>query len=455
MGDWTGGRARAWLALGLALLAGCGPGRRPGPRGPNVLLIIADDLSFRVGLYGFAARTPNLDRLAARGRRFDHAYCQYPLCNPSRTSFLSGWRPERTQVWGNLRAPRPYIRGATPLQEHFKANGYFTARVGKVYHSRFEGEFHWDQVLDTYDEAPEETTVGAVWGPSGRRDEEEPDGHAARRTVELLREKRDVPFFIGIGFLKPHIPWIVPDAYFKMYPPASVELPLASLSDRQIVGVERGGLNVAPARWREARAAYFASVTFMDAQLGLILDAMDELRLWDRTVVLVMSDNGLHVGEHGLWGKMTLFEESARVPLVIAGAGVKRPGEATSSLVELVDLYPTLLELCRLTKVEGLDGTSLVPLLQDPDRSVKMAAFTLRKVGAARKVQMAESVRTVRYRYTEWPEGRIELYDHERDPDERHDLSEEPSQHETIEGLKRRLEEHRRSVPVPPIAPPE
>ena len=455
MGDWTGGRPRAWLVLALALLAGCGPGRRPGPRGPNVLLIIADDLSFRVGLYGFAARTPNLDRLAARGRRFDHAYCQYPLCNPSRTSFLSGWRPERTQVWGNLRAPRPYIRGATPLQEHFKANGYFTARVGKVYHSRFEGEFHWDQVLDTYDEAPEETTVGAVWGPSGRRDEEEPDGHAARRTVELLREKRDVPFFIGIGFLKPHIPWIVPDAYFKMYPPASVELPLQSLSDRQIVGAERGGLNVAPARWREARAAYFASVTFMDAQLGLILDAMDQLHLWDRTVVLVMSDNGLHVGEHGLWGKMTLFEESARVPLVIAGAGVKRPGEATSSLVELVDLYPTLLELCRLTKVEGLDGTSLVPLLQDPDRSVKMAAFTLRKVGAARKVQMAESVRTVRYRYTEWPEGWIELYDHERDPDERHDLSEEPSQHETIEGLKRRLEEHRRSVPVPPIAPPE
>jgi arylsulfatase A-like enzyme len=193
----------------------------------------------------------------------------------------------------------------------------------------------------------------------------------------------------------------------------------------------------------------------MDAQLGLVLDAMDELRLWDRTVVLVMSDNGLHVGEHGLWGKMTLFEESARVPLVIAGAGVKRPGEATSSLVELVDLYPTLLELCRLAKVEELDGTSLVPLLQDPERSVKMAAFTLRKVGAARKVQMAESVRTVRYRYTEWPEGWIELYDHERDPDELHDLSEEPSQHETIEGLKRRLEEHRRSVPVPPIAPPE
>jgi iduronate 2-sulfatase len=457
MGKRTGGRPGVWVALGLALLAGCGPGRRPGPRGPNVLLIIADDLSFRVGLYGFAARTPNLDRLAARGRRFDRAYCQYPLCNPSRTSFLSGWRPERTQVWGNLRAPRAHIPGAVPLQERFEANGYFTARVGKVYHSRFEEEFHWDQVRDTYDEVSEDTKTGPEWGPSGRRDEEEPDGLAARRTVELLHEKRDRPFFIGVGFLKPHAPWIVPDAYFRMYPPASVELPPESPSDRQIVVERRGSLDdaAAMARPREARAAYFASVTFMDAQLGLILDALDEQRLWDRTVVLMTSDNGLHVGEHGLWGKMTLFEESARVPLVIAGAGVKRPGEATSSLVELVDLYPTLLELGRLTKVEGLDGTSLVPLLLDPDRAVKTAAFTSRKVGATRKVQMAESVRTARYRYTEWPEGGIELYDHERDPDERHDLSGEPAQAGTIKELKRLLDEHRRQVPLPPVAPPE
>jgi len=452
----AGAHVEGWLALALALLVGCGPGRGHEPRPRSVLLIIADDLSFRIGLYGFAARTPNLQRLAARGRRFDHAYCQYPLCNPSRTSFLTGWRPERTQVWGNLRAPQAFIQGATPLQEHFRASGYFTARVGKVYHSRFEEEFHWDLVVDTYDEVPEEAPLDEAWGPSGRRDEDEPDGRAARRTVELLREKRDVPFFIGLGFLKPHAPWIVPKAYLEMYPPASLELPPPSPSDRQILGARRGASSdLPPSKWREARAAYFASATFMDAQLGVVLDAMDRLRLWDRTVVVLMSDNGLHVGEHGLWGKMTLFEESSRVPLVIAGAGVERPGEATPRLAELVDIYPTLLELCRLPKVEGLAGTSLVPVLQDPDRATKTAAFTMGKVGAARKVQLAESVRTERYRYTEWPDGQVELYDHERDPYELRDLAEEPSQRKTVEELKRRLGEHRRMTPVPSVAPPE
>src|SRR5262249_29160688 len=154
-----------------------------------------------------------------------------------------------------------------------------------------------------------------------------------------------------------------------------------------------------------------AAVTFADAQLGLVLDALDRLRLWDRTVVVVLGDNGLHVGEHGIFGKMTLFEESARVPLLLAAPGLERPGTPTRRLVELVDLYPTLLELCRLTPVEGLDGTSLVPLLHDPDRPWATAAFTIRKVGASKKGQLARSVRTERYRYTEWPEGGRELYD--------------------------------------------
>ena len=232
---------RGRLVLPLALLAlasvACSAPAR-SPASPNVLLVLADDLSFHIGLYGGAARTPNLERLARRGRRFDRAYCQYPLCSPSRTSLLTGWRPEKTQVWGNLRPPRELLAGATPLQEHFEAHGYFTARVGKVYHSRFEDEFRWSAVIDTYDEVPEDGT-GASWGPSGRRDEEEPDGRAARRAVDLLEERRAKPFFIAVGFLKPHDPWIVPEEYFRMYPPETVEPP-AVPKDERVLGHAAG-----------------------------------------------------------------------------------------------------------------------------------------------------------------------------------------------------------------------
>jgi iduronate 2-sulfatase len=430
------GRARLVVtALVLCLSAGC---TAPVPRAsrPNVLLVLADDLSFRIGLYGEGPRTPNLERLARRGRRFDRAYCQYPLCSPSRTSLLTGWRPEKTQVWGNLRPPRELVAGATPLQEHFEAHGYFTARVGKVYHSRYEDEFRWSKVIDTYDEVPEEGLT-AGWGPSGRRDEDEPDGRAARRTVELLEAWRAKPFFIAVGFLKPHDPWVVPEKYLAMYPQEEQRLP-AVPADEQVLGARRGAAMGIPAHQeRAALSAYSASITFMDAQLGLIIDAMDRRRLWDSTVVLFLGDNGFHAGEHGLWGKMTLFEESARVPLVIAAPGlVRRPGEATTGLAELVDVYPTLVELCGLPRVEGLAGESLVPLLRSPEAPGRRAAFTMRKVGSHRRGLVARSVRTDRYRYTEWPEQGTELYDHEEDPGEHRNLAYEPSQVATIRELK-------------------
>ncbi len=431
-------RARAPSVLTLALAAlvpvACAGPPRPIPP-PNVLFVLADDLSFHIGLYGGGPSTPNLERLARRGRRFDRAYCQYPLCSPSRTSLLTGWRPERTQVWGNLRPPRALLAGATPLQEHFEAQGYFTARVGKVYHSRFEDEFRWSTVIDTYDEAPEENP-GTTWGPSGRRDEDEPDGRAARRTVELLETPREKPFFIAVGFLKPHDPWVVPERYLRMFPLDKVELPVVP-ADEQVLGARRGAsMDIPPDEAREALAAYYASIAFMDAQLGLILDAMDRRRLWDTTVVLFLGDNGFHAGEHGLWGKMTLFEESARVPLIVAAPGLLRPGEPTTRLAELVDVYPTLVELCRLPRVEGLAGTSLVPILRDPGAPGKSTAFTMRKVGATKRGLLATSVRTERYRYTEWPEYPAELYDHLDDPGELRNLASEAASSGTIKEMR-------------------
>ncbi len=454
-------RLRVWgLSFALAGAAGCGGGKaREAPR-PNVLLVVFDDLSYRIGLYGYPARTPQLERLAGRGRRFDRAYCQYPLCNPSRTSFLTGWRPEKTQVWGNLRAPRQWVAGAVPLQEHLRASGYFTARVGKIYHSRFESEFRWDLAEDTYDGASdEEQPTASTWGPSQRRDEDEPDGRAARRAVRLLEEKRAGPFFIAVGFLKPHDPWVVPSPYFAMYPPEKVVLPREAPDhgDDQIQGLRRGtSADIPKDKRAEALAAYWASVTFADAQLGLLLDALDRLRLWDNTVVVVLGDNGLHVGEHGLWGKMTLFEESARVPLVVAAPGLKRPGTPTTRLVELVDLYPTLLDLCRLPRVDGLEGTSLLPLIDDPDRPLKTAAFTAKRVGATKGGQLAQSVRTERYRYTEWPDGELELYDHDADPDEFRNLAGDPRNRALVAEMKAVLHGGPRGadIPLAPTSPP-
>src|SRR5260221_3566452 len=286
-----------WLAPGTALLVAAVSSafvvttcRAPRAKRPNVLLIVADDLSYRIGLYGFAARTPNLERLAARGRRFDRAYCQYPLCSPSRTSFLTGWRPEHTNVWGNLRPPRAFLHGAVPLQEHFQANGYLTARVGKVYHSRFEEEFRWDLVVDTYDPAPEEPPV--VWGPSPRRDEEEPDGRAARQAAELMAGKRDRPFFIAVGFLKPHDPCVVPEAYFRMYPPESVTLPRDHPAAGSLFEPRRCvSLDLPRQQWRGGPAAPYPSATLICAPLGGIPPAMDAPGRWEGTGVVLSPDN--------------------------------------------------------------------------------------------------------------------------------------------------------------------
>jgi uncharacterized sulfatase len=418
------------------------------PSRTNVVLVILDDMSYRIGLYGYEARTPSLERLAGRGRRFDRAYCQYPLCSPSRTSLLTGWSPEKTRVWGNLGSPRRSLAGATPLNEHFRAHGYFTARLGKIYHSRFEREFAWDLVEDSPagDDAGDEPPL---WRATDHADADEPDGRLARKAAALIERKKDVPFFIGVGFDKPHSPWIVPRRFFDLYPPDRTPAPSASPPwDEMTRRIRAGAALAVPAeRQREARAAYAASVTFADAQVGVILDALDRLGLWERTVVVVVGDNGLHVGEHGIWGKTTLFEESARVPLVIAAPGLARPGEPTAAIAELLDLYPTLVQLASLPEVEGVEGTSLAPLLADPSGAVKGAAFTIKKTAAARKEELARSVRTERFRFTAWPDGGTELYDHRRDPDEQHDLSRDPAHAGTVRELRALLAAGRAGSP--------
>jgi len=438
---------RRALALGACLLAvGCGNASAPRPDSrPSVLLVLFDDLSADIGLYGGVARTPSLDRLASRGRRFDRAYCQYPICNPSRTSLFSGWRPERTGVWGNLRNPAPWIRGAVPLQDHFARNGYYTARVGKAYHSRFESEFRWSEAVDTYGEALDEAEALA-WGPWPADEDLLPDVVAARNAVRILTAPRPQPVFLVLGILKPHAPWVVPERYLRLYDPAGTSLP-ASVD---VAPLHAGaGTDMPREKWPEAIAAYRASATFADAQVGVVLDALAQAGTLERTVVAVASDNGFHLADHGHFGKATLLESATRVPLVIAGPGVARTGVSTTALAELVDLYPTLVELCGLPAVAGLDGVSLVPVLQDPERSVKDVASSMLKVGAARLGNAGRSLRTARYRYTLWPDGVEELFDYSTDPHELANLAPVATYAEARRNLRARLQELPAVQPAP------
>ncbi len=438
----------------------------------NVLLLVSDDCRAVQGCYGEPTITPHIDKLGQRGLRFDHAYCQYPLCNPSRASFLTGMRPDTTQVYENATQFRKNIAQVVTLPQLFKNQGYFVARVGKLYHygvpnqigtNGLDDPVSWEQVVnprgrDCDDEdkifsivagKQAHTAVGTrnygatlSWLAADGTDEEQTDGKIAREACRLLRAHRDKPFFLGVGFFRPHTPYVSPKKYFGLYSPERIALPENPLDDRRTKPA--AALTVFPPDYgmdaalrRTVTQAYYASVSFMDAQFGLVLDELDRLGLADRTVVVFISDHGYHLGEHGLWQKMTVYEEAARVPMIIAAPGMKAAGKSTERLAELVDLYPTLADLCGLPAPRELEGVSLRPLLDDPAKAWKKGAFTQVmhgvKGGRSDKPRgggrtMGRSVRTEQYRYTEWGEGQygVELYDHRADPHEWHNLADDP-----------------------------
>ena len=438
----------------LAMAAAAPAFLRSAGQRRNVLFVVADDLNTVGGCYGRPiVKTPNMDRLARRGVLFDRAYCQYPLCQPSRTSLLSGLRPETTRVWTLETPTRQYVGDATFLPELFRKSGYRTAHAGKIYHTgeQCEDPRSWDEEVRERGKTPPaseivESAKGA--GPKGHsfewaklktEDADTPDGAVARKTVEWLQAaaKNDAPFFLGAGFRRPHAPYAAPKKYFDLYPPRDMPLPHTSPDDFKrllpaAINHDPPDKPLPDAEIRQFLAAYYASVTFMDAQLGVLLDAMDSLRLWESTVLVFFGDNGYHLGEHGgLWHKMTLFEESCRIPLIVAAPGIRGAGQRSPRLVELIDLFPTLAELCGLKPPSDLEGTSLAPLLDAPLRRWKTGAFTIQGRGkerteAAKEIEfLGKSVRTESWRYTEWDEGRrgAELYDHRTDPGELRNLA--------------------------------
>jgi iduronate 2-sulfatase len=467
-------KTRTMLSLHFLSLLCCAPLLTPlaeaaAAQRTNVLMIAVDDLNNALGCYGHPlVKTPNIDRLAARGVRFDRAYNQFPLCSPSRVSLLTGLRPDKTKVFDLKTDFRERLSNVFTLPQYFKSNGYFAARVGKIFHYGVPGQIgtsglddakSWHEVVNPRGRDKDEEdkltnyTRGRGLGSSlsflaaEGTDEEQTDGRGALAAVRLMEEHRNEPFFLAVGFYRPHCPYIAPKKYFDLYPLEKIILPTDPTDD--LDDVPPIALFTKPPHWglseqqrRESIQAYFASISFMDAQVGKLLEALDRLKLADRTVVVFWSDHGYALGEHGQWMKMSLFEESCRVPLIISVPGAKTVGKASPRTVELLDVYPTLADLCGLPAPNDLDGKSLRPLLDNPAVSWDRPAYTQVTRTVRQRAVMNYSVRTERWRYTEWnaEPARAELYDHDRDPREHVNLASDPSHRQTVAQLKSLLQ---------------
>jgi arylsulfatase A-like enzyme len=454
---------------------------------PNVLFLIADDLNNALGCYGHSiVKSPNIDKLAARGVRFDKAYCQFPLCGPSRNSMLTGLYPNSTGIIANSQVFRQTIPQQISLPQAFRQSGYFAGRIGKLYHygvpnsigtNGHDDPGSWEMELnpagvDRLEEHPKIFSLtprqfgGTLsWYASPKSDEFHTDALEAADAewvLERFAKRPDRPFFLAVGFFRPHTPYVSPKAYFDKYPAAKMpvvpgvkedqaDIPAAGLASYK---KEQDALT--DDLRREALQAYYASITFMDAQVGKVLDALDRLGLSKNTIVVFTSDHGYHTGEHGLWQKMSLFEESARVPLIIAAPAAQANGTPSQAPVGLIDLYPTLTELCGVKRPDNLQGQSLVPMLNNARTMGR--GWTLSQVtrggGGARGAGtrfFGHSLRTPRYRYTEWGEGEKgrELYDHSNDPKELTNLADKPDHATTVAELSKQLREI-----VPTTLPP-
>jgi choline-sulfatase len=461
------------LMLCLGFLPALAAARNEASR-PNVLFLIADDLNNFLGCYGDPrAKTPNIDRLAARGVLFDRAYCSYTLCGPSRNSMLTGLYPNSSGILANAQIFRQTIPNHASLPQAFRQQGYFAARIGKLYHYNVPNSIgtdghddpaSWELELnpagvDWLDEQPHIFSLipgrfGATlsWYASPKGDEHHTDGLLAvdaEWVLERCAKQRQRPFFLAVGFFRPHTPFVAPKApYFDYYPEAEMpvvsgvkedqaDLPAAALGSHK-----KEHEKLTDDLRRQCVQAYYASISFMDAQVGRVVDALDRFGLAENTIIVFTSDHGYHMGEHGLWQKRSLFEESARVPLLIVAPGVAAKGGLAKAPVSHVDLYPTLAELCGVQAPSNIQGQSLVPLLKDPKVSGRGWAITQVGRGGGREPKFfGYSLRTSRWRYTEWDEGAQgrELYDHEKDPRELTNLAVKPAFEKTIGELSTQL----------------
>ncbi|MCB1095768.1 MAG: sulfatase [Verrucomicrobiae bacterium] len=447
---------------------------------PNVLFIISDDLTAEaLSCYGNAnCKTPAIDALAASGLRFTRAYCQFPVCGPSRAALMSGMYPEAIGVTGNGSAEKfTAMLGDRPsMSQHFIRNGYYAARVSKIYHMRVPGDItagvdgpdhaaSWSERFNF--KAPEWMTEGeryqltnyklnfdkdkhynlgfggafyVVKGSSDGR--EQPDVRAADKAIEIMEQQKDGSFFLAVGLVRPHVPLVAPSEFYKPYPPENMILPEKHADDwndipKSGISMNSGGAGLEdPSTQRGVLSAYYASVAFMDAQVARIMAALDRLQLRERTIVVFTSDHGYHLGEHDFWQKMSLHEESTRIPLIVSVPG-KQAGE-TASLAEQIDIYPTLAELAGLNVPEHCQGVSLASLVDKPTAKTRDSIYCIRG--------KAQLIRTEQFAFISYGEGGSELYDMEKDPKQITNLAEDPAHAEVTSEMKRLLEEKQKQI---------
>ncbi len=446
------------LAAGGALLCGLSDWSRALTPRPNVLFISIDDLNDWVSILdGYpGVRTPNLERLAQAGVTFTRAYCSAPACNPSRVSVMTGLRPSTSEIYSNFEKLREYLPDTLTLPEAFRMAGYRVAGGGKVFHGAYPygrpqaagnlpNELPWDaydhdpSLWDDYftfppDQVPQGMPLNAMdkpifdWGPGGAPEEITPDARLAAWAAEQLTRPQSRPLFLAVGFFRPHLPWYVPRQYFDLYPLEHISLPPFRADDLEDVPpIARAWARnqndhadvLRHDQWRSAVQGYLASISYVDHQLGRILDALEQGPNAHNTVVMLWSDHGYHLGEKLHWRKFTLWERATRVPLVISAPGIARAGERCQRPVSLLDLYPTLQDLCGLQPNPVLEGRSLVSLLADPQRPWEWPALSTWGVGN-------HSVRGERWRYIRYRDGSEELYDDIADPNEWVNLATRP-----------------------------
>lgn len=427
--------------------------------------MMSDDLNNSLGCYGHPlVQSPNLDALAAGGTRFDRAYCQFPFCGPSRASLLTGLRPDTNGVTTNaavdFRQTRP---DWVTLPQAFKNDGRRSMRVGKIFHMGVPGGVgsmahqdppSWDISISPPGDEDESEGEGGNPNPDLRHglrmqwvktadDSGQADTRAADQAIELLERHGDEPFFLGVGFVRPHVPFVAPSRFFDMYSLDDI-FPVRNPPD-DLDDIPAPAKNLRPFLWnnmgmseteqRIALRGYYASTTYMDEQAGRVLDALDRLGLRDDTVVVFMGDHGWHLGEHTHWQKMSLMEESVRAPLIIRAPGMRGAGRSTRALTEFVDIYPTLADLCGVPAPDGLEGVSLRPVLENPDAEVKEAAYSQAEYEDR---IYGRTVRTDRYRYIRWEGdgGGEELYDHVDDAREFTNLADDPGHRAVLERMR-------------------
>lgn len=464
---------------------------------PNVLFIAVDDMRCELGCYGAThVKTPNLDRLATSGVLFKRAYCQQAVCNPSRVSLLTGLRPDSTKVWDLVTEMRTVIPNVVTLPQHFRQNGYRAVAYGKIFHNPFPDAASWDepthnaQDVVAYSEAnrarlaeyrvkmkangKSEDAITKMRGPATEVQEQPDDKNFdGKQTSDALAKMRELsqgnsPFFLAVGYIRPHLPFITPKKYWDMYDRAAIPLaandflprggPPVAFGDRSLGGFYelRGYLDYADApspferplteaQQRELKHGYYASVSFIDAQIGRLLAGLDELGLAQNTIVVLWSDHGWKLGEHNGWCKQTVYEIDTNSPLMIRAPGAKANGKPSSALVEFVDIYPTVCELAGVPVPASLEGKSLVPLLAEKSPEVKKAAFSQFPRKHEGRDYMGYAMRTDRHRYVEWfdaTSGAIvarELYDHQDDDAENQNIAERPEHAELLTQLSQQM----------------